>query len=107
MVRALAFGARGPRFKSWRGENYFSYTNPNFILSNRREGARQLKRRASAVRKMNAQIFGTVSCRGTEIREEGTAIREMKNPVRISSSIKWLTLDIWRDMVRKVQHADI
>ena len=57
VVRALAFGAGGPRFKSRRGENYFSYTNPNFILSNRREGARQLTRRASAVRKMNAQIF--------------------------------------------------
>ena len=73
VVRALAFGAGGPRFKSRRGENYFSYTNPNFILSNRREGARQLTRRASAVRKMNAQIFRTVSCRGTEIREEETS----------------------------------
>ena len=52
------------------GENYYSYNNLNFILLNRREGMRQLTRMASAVRKMNAQIFRSVSCRGTEIREE-------------------------------------
>ena len=32
VVRAFAFGAGGPRFKSRRRENYFSYTKPNLIV---------------------------------------------------------------------------
>ena len=116
VVRALAFGAGGPRFKSRRGEKFFLLKPEFSYFQIRRECARQLTRKTRALRKMmpgtdeqSCSIVEPFRSRGTRntkkwLQEENEEIRERMVRFEFAARLNGRR-QTWSNMERKIDNV--